>query len=200
MKKLTGRESLKINWVVSFDTNVKRVVKKTAYKVVAISDKNAFCVPFKEFKNIEFKNNLDRRRAYQGKTIPVAINEVCNVHGVHLDNLDKAFEQKQTDTAKRIAHVEEIRNLNLSSDLENILLNAVKKFEEELNVTLMERFEKALADLKNKGQLYGAEWKEMTMGEIARAKLNGFGKEGWRFAFEINGKFYFERARILKEK
>jgi len=192
-------KKLKINWVISFDTNVKKAVKKVAYKVVAVSEKNAFCVPFKEFKDIEFKNNIDRRKKYQGKTIQVEINSVCNLHGIHLDNLDKAFEQKQIIRDKKAAYVEKIKNLNLGRDLENILLNVLKEFEENLNTVLINKFEKALYDLKRKGQLYRAEWKELTLSEIAKAKLNGFGKEGWKFAFEVNSKFYFERARILKD-
>lgn len=58
---------------------------------------------------------------------------------------------------------------------------------------LQDRFKHEIKKLRKEKHLYMSEYKEFTPSDIASKKLKALAEDGWKYAFEVNGKLIFQR-------
>jgi hypothetical protein len=94
----------------------------------------------------------------------------------------------------------QIKELKINRDLKFFLINLVKNLEEEIGIALTDKTDKALEILRDTGKFYKCDYISLKRSDVSLSKLKALGEDGWKFCFDIEDKFYFQRERKYKGK
>lgn len=88
----------------------------------------------------------------------------------------------------------------LEDNVRSLVLKVVNNQFIILRAQILESFNSTLADMKEQGRFFRCQYKHISNKEMSVAKLKVLGSQGWKFAFEFNGNYVFQRERNYKKE
>ena len=112
---------------------------------------------------------------------------------------DKLEEAIETDRLKRLERkaMNKIQNIDskISSNMRSLIKDLIREFIQEISLHLNDRIDKEILSAKKLGHLYKADFMVLKFKDVSISKMKELGEQGWKFNFELNENYYFQRER-----
>lgn len=134
-----------------------------------------------------------KKALMQGKEDELLTKQEKRERFIQEDTLAKR--KKKRDNKDRI------EELKTSREMKDAIRASLNEFQEQLAIEINEKFNTMFKSMEKQGRFYGADYKVIPWSEVRVEGLKTLGKQGWKFAFDIEEKVYLTRERFFdKEK